>query len=131
MNRFWQHTQQQGECIVWVGCRDRQGYGKLGRNGRTWRAHRYVYEQTVGPIPAGMVIDHLCRNPSCVNVDHLEVVTQRVNVLRGETIPAAQAARTHCPHGHEYTAENIYWAGNHRRCATCVRERMRLRREAA
>lgn len=116
---------------MWTGCIHPTGYGKLGRDGHTYYAHRYVYEQTVGPIPDGMVLDHLCRNRACVNTAHLEVVTQRENVLRGDTIPARNVVKTHCPHGHEYTPDNIYWAAGHRRCATCVRGRMQAQRDDA
>lgn len=65
-------------CIEWTGCRNRKGYGHT--TGKS--AHRAVYEATVGPIPEGLQLDHLCMNPPCVNVDHLEPVTPRENSLR-------------------------------------------------
>ena len=85
--------------------------------------HRLVYEQLRGPIPDGLQIDHLCRNRGCCNPDHLEPVTGRVNTLRGETVTAANAAKTHCPQGHAYESENLYVYPNGSRCCReCRRE---------
>lgn len=66
-------------CWLWAGTVKSHGYGQAGRSAR---AHRYVYEQLVGPIPDGMVLDHLCCRKTCVNPEHLEAVSQRENVLR-------------------------------------------------
>jgi late competence protein required for DNA uptake (superfamily II DNA/RNA helicase) len=84
-----------------------------------------------------MQIDHLCRNRRCVNPDHLEVVTAQMNTLRGETLAAANAAKTQCDHGHEFTEENTYAYRGHRHCRECRRmgnrkrhsERMAWQRE--
>ena len=70
-------------CWEWVGCTNRNGYGRVWRNRRTVMVHRLVYEATYGDIPAGLVLDHLCRNRRCVNPAHLEPVTVRTNTLRG------------------------------------------------
>jgi hypothetical protein len=99
-------------CMEWQGSFQSTGYGRFGLNtgyGPTvWFAHRLAYEYWVGPIPDGLVIDHLCRNPRCVNPEHLEPKTQRGNLLApGSQSPTAKrAAVTHCPRGHEYTEEN-------------------------
>ena len=72
-------------CWVWQWCKNRKGYGRVrvDGNARSVSAHRYYYEKLVGPIPDGMEIDHLCKNPSCVNPRHLEPVTMLTNIRRG------------------------------------------------
>ena len=118
-------------CWLWTASTRRGGYGGFWSGGKTVRAHRYAYERWVGPIPDGLELDHLCRNPTCVNPDHLEPVTHRENTLRGETIAAANAAKTHCPQGHPYDERNTYVYPNGRRnCRTCDRDRDRPRRGA-
>lgn len=73
------------ECILWTKYRDRDGYGRITVNGKSQGAHRYFYIHENGPIPDGMVIDHLCRNKPCINVNHLEVVTIAENTRRGNS----------------------------------------------
>jgi len=70
-------------CWNWDGTPDELGYGSKKEHGRSVGAHRWVYEQLVGPIPDGKVPDHLCRNPTCVNPAHLEPVTHAENIRRG------------------------------------------------
>lgn len=110
-------------CWIWQGSKDRAGYGMVNSRIEVM-AHRLSYTLLVGAIPEGLTIDHLCGNPSCVNPAHLEAVTQRENILRGDTVAARNAAKTHCLRGHEFTAENTYTtpAGG-RGCKTCRRAR--------
>lgn len=73
-------------CWVWQRAKTNGGYGELRDGKHMRRAHRVYYERYRGPIPAGLHLDHLCRNPICVNPAHLEPVTSRENALRGNTI---------------------------------------------
>src|SRR5580658_5598817 len=78
-------------CWEWRASK-RKGYGQINRGRRgegMTNAYHALYEELRGPVPAGMDLDHLCCNPGCVNPAHLEVVTHRENLLRGETIAAA------------------------------------------
>lgn len=135
--RFWAKVNKTDGCWIWTAANVR-GYGHFSYGGRRRLTHRLVYEEMRGAIPSGLQIDHLCRNPSCVNPDHLEPVTGRVNTLRSPTNMATiNAAKTHCPRGHEYTSDNTYLAPNHggRHCRTCARawmaaDRARRRAEA-
>lgn len=79
-------------CWLWTGKQHKKGYGLIQVRGKRQRAHRYVYEQLVGPIPEGLEIDHLCRNKPCVNPDHLEPVTLRENLRRYYSGWKAEAA---------------------------------------
>lgn len=113
-------------CWEWTGARRPDGYGVL--NGV--RAHRLVYEAKVGPIPEGLDLDHLCRVRHCVNPDHLEPVTRRVNTLRGEGPAAVKARQTHCVNGHLLAGDNLYVHPKRgtRNCRTCLNEAARQRR---
>jgi hypothetical protein len=118
-------------CRIWNGTLAVNGYGVLGIDGRQVKAHRFAYEAIVGPIPEGLVIDHLCRVRCCVNPDHLEPVTNGENVLRGVSAPAQHARATHCLRGHEYTPDNTIKNGAAGRgCRTCKNDRKRSRTAA-
>jgi hypothetical protein len=115
-------------CWNWLGFHDRDGYGRFSLDPKTQRgAHRVVYELVRGPIPEGMVIDHLCRNRGCVNPDHMEVVTPVVNSNRQES---HNALKTHCPQGHEYSEGNTIKQqgkyGTQRVCRECHNFNRRL-----
>lgn len=110
--RFWTHVNFRGPipifrptlgpCWIWTACVNSSGYGLVGDSHRKIQlSHRIAYELIRGHIPKKLQIDHLCRVRNCVNPWHLEVVTKRVNQLRG------MAVKTHCINGHEYTKENI------------------------
>jgi hypothetical protein len=137
--RFWPKVDKTDECWIWRGGLTSNGYGSLsagGSNGRKLLAHRVAYEFVIGPIPEGLDLDHLCRVRACVNPAHLEPVTRRENLIRGNTIIAAQVARTHCPQGHPYDEANTFLShgGRKRQCRICTRafaNRARNARRAA
>jgi len=94
-------------CWPWAGRLSSNGYGLMGNgSGRALYAHRVVYERLVGPIPSGLCLDHLCRNPPCVNPAHLEPVTIAENTMRGFGPLANNARKTACPAGHPYDEQN-------------------------
>jgi hypothetical protein len=146
--RFWPKVDKngpawsdKGSCWVWMGARIWNGYGHFcltqfpGTPKRLILAHRWAYQDRFGEIPAGLEIDHLCRNRGCVNPDHMEPVTHRENARRGiagEISMARQRGKTHCPQGHEYSPENTYiWAPTGQRyCKQCDRERKRAKAQA-
>lgn len=80
--RFWSKVAITPSCWLWMATRGPLGYGQFHDGTRLVYAHRWAYEALVGPIPEGLVIDHLCTTPPCVNPVHLEPVTQAVNVQR-------------------------------------------------
>lgn len=122
--RFWKRVRKTDACWEWTGAHTGGGYGATYKSGRQVVAHRIAYELLVGPIPEGLQLDHLCRNRGCVNPAHLEPVSQRVNLLRGDTVVARHAAKTHCDAGHPFDLFNTYWWHGARHCRACRRERM-------
>lgn len=95
-------------CWNWTGYINRDGYGVGSLKRKSGAAHRLVFAFHKGPIPEGLTLDHLCRNRRCVNPDHLEPVSIRENLLRGDTFQARNAAKTHCIHGHPLSGNNLY-----------------------
>lgn len=87
--RLWSKVERGDDCWLYRGNLNTNGYGRARRNGATIAAHRYVYELMVGPIPAGLTLDHLCRTRACCNPAHLEAVTLKENIRRGWRARAA------------------------------------------
>jgi hypothetical protein len=85
--RILARTVVEGECLTWTGAPMKNGYGTVSWNGKRWLIHRAIWTETCSPIPAGLTIDHLCRNKVCVNVRHMEVVTLAENSRRLQTRP--------------------------------------------
>jgi hypothetical protein len=129
-NKKWMPDGARG-CWVWMAYRNVKGYGvisagsrKGGHRRRPLLAHRVAYELLKGPIPAGLVLDHLCRNTYCVNPDHLEPVTLAENTARGDgprILRERFISRTHCPSGHPYSGSNLYMRPDGSRgCQACI-----------
>lgn len=123
--RLWSRIDRRGpdECWPWLGALC-EGYGViwLGEGRRQLRTHRVAWTLTNGPIPDGLVLDHLCRNRTCCNPAHLEPVTFVENILRGQGAPAINAAKTECVRGHPFDPANTYiTARGHRSCRQCQR----------
>jgi hypothetical protein len=130
--RFWPKVAKTASCWIWIANTRTVGgppYGRFFDGDRMVQAHRFSYQISIGPIPDGHQIDHLCRNTLCVRPDHLEPVTQRENVLRGFSPIAINARKKFCLRGHKFTEENTVVIKTSRYCRACFRERYRVARE--
>jgi hypothetical protein len=143
-DRFWEKVAEATEpspagwsgCWLWTASLNPTGYGAFGLGGRAGRmhvAHRVAYEWIVGKVPAGLELDHLCRDRRCVNPAHLEAVTHRENVRRGNGWSGRHARATHCPAGHPLAGRNLSryeLRQGQRKCLACHAERERKRKAA-
>lgn len=119
--RLWRRVVKSDDpdgCWLWTGPKD-YGYGRIMHNYRNRSTHRVAYELLVGPIPAGLQIDHLCRTPACVNPAHMELVTRRENILRSDGLTARLARRGECANGHKFTPATTRYRGGTRICVAC------------
>lgn len=118
-------------CLEWQGYRGRWGYGRFKYKGQTL-AHRVTWLLAYGEIPTGALVLHICRNPACVNVDHLYLGTDADN-MTDQIVDGthSKTKKTHCPNGHEYTEENTKWVSIRkykgvgtwqRKCRICIKE---------
>ena len=116
------------KCWNWVGSKHTQGYGLIKKDNTNVRAHRMSVLMSGRVIPEGFQIDHLCKNTSCVNPNHLEIVSSKENTLRGNSFAAENSRKIHCKRGHEFTVLNTRIrlnddGGKSRVCLLC--EKMR------
>lgn len=129
IQRFMAKVDRSGDCWEWTAWKSDRGYGRFHIGGSDINAHRAAWIIFRGPIPKGLVVDHLCRNPGCANPAHLEPVSNRTNVLRGVGPSAENSLKTHCKHGHEFTPENTYITPKgYRYCRECKRSIDRRKR---
>jgi hypothetical protein len=111
IERFWAKVDKNGPivlpelgpCWIWTAWKTDEGYGYFSVGRQKARAHRFIYEREISPIPIGYEVDHLCINPSCVRPDHLEAVTVQINHQRARQ---RYRGRTHCSRGHLYNEAN-------------------------
>ena len=114
------------DCWPFLSRLQKSGYAvQIRIGGRPMYPHKAAYESTFGPVPDGFVLDHLCRNTMCCNPTHLQVVTQRINLMRGNGEAAKCAKNTHCKRGHELLGDNVThrmnrWGNAERRCKQCA-----------
>ena len=128
VDRFMSKIEKTDYCWNWIGTVNKSkhmGYGVFWLNNKSVAAHRVAYKIYIGDIPYDLQVDHLCRNRLCVNPDHLEAVTAKVNILRGNGLAAVNAKKTHCINGHEFTPENSMPRPGGKDCRECKRKRYR------
>ena len=128
-NRFYSKVNKTESCWLWTRGLDGNGYGSFGiGTGKCYSAHRVSLwldgrlESYTAKKDKSDYVDHICRVPTCVNPEHLRVVTHKVNILENSlSVTAINANKTHCNHGHEFTPENTYYRkeNNCRYCKKC------------
>lgn len=131
-DRFWSKVDKSGDCWIWLGGKDWDGYGMFWYNGRTVHAQRISYLLEKGELIENLVIDHICDNPSCVNPNHLRQVTNWENTLRSQGCPTAiNFRKTHCIRGHPLKHPNLTNRPGRRICLICTRiSKARWQRES-
>ena len=122
--RFAKKIRKTATCWLWTGSKDTDGYGQIGAGNRIAKAHHIAWElANNAERPKGMVIDHLCDNPACVNPAHLKMTTHQDNISR-----RTRKAIGYCANGHERSPENTRWKVT-RICKPCEAANKRRHRK--
>ena len=133
--RYWSKVEKTDACWVWKGTKTARGYGVIGLKQKQYKAHKVAVILSGRSYPDKAVTDHLCRNTSCVNPAHLEVVTNAENVLRGISFGAINKAKTHCLHGHPFSEYGVFTSRKNgckwRYCKECMRVQQGIRKRRA
>lgn len=125
MKRFWEKVKKTEDCWIWQGAGVKnRGYGLFWYQGKLQGAHRIAYQLRRGAIPSDRELDHLCHNPSCVNPDHLEIVTRQENQRRSSSFSGLNSQKDKCAAGHDFNIKNTYLRPDNkgRECRTCRNE---------
>jgi hypothetical protein len=122
--QFWARVDKRGDCWIFDTVSRAEGYGSFSLKSKQIGAHRFAYIITHGSIPKGAHIDHLCRVRACVNPDHLQAVSQKLNMARGQGASAQNALKARCKRGHVFDEANTLLTGEglYRRCRACKRD---------
>ena len=121
--RLFHRLVPEGDCLVWPGQRDKDGYGRIQDGDEPLSTHRTAWELRNRPLEPGEMVLHRCDNPPCCNPDHLFVGSNADNVAdmaaKGRDNWGWQKRKTHCSKGHPFTPENTRMDGTARVCRTC------------
>lgn len=129
LDRFMDKVDKTGTCWLWKSCLNEWGYSRFSVRGKPQLAHRVSYEHFRESIPKGLVIDHLCRVPRCVNPEHLEVVTNKINLMRGISQSAINARKkvSICGKPFDYTKNGKRFCSN---CDRLKYEKLKRRKQS-
>lgn len=113
-------------CLEFLGHVNHNGYCSFRVGTKMYRAHRFAWELYIGKIPDNLVLHHKCRNKKCCNINHLQIVTVKENLLLDETMASVNLSKTHCPKGHEYNSDNTRISKGKRSCVICNKIKLKL-----
>ena len=126
LDRFNSYWKKSGDCKLWTNCLDKDGYGSFYFRKKNRRAHRVAYYIHNGDIPSGMVIDHICKNRNCVNIEHLRMITSAENTLdNSDSVGARNKRKMFCKNGHPFDKKY----GKQRYCSICSSEKTKQLRK--